>query len=392
MASSVITPLHEDRVRVRRWEAADTTLEAVMAHLHELHRELTHHDANEQEHPHPRNCVLNLVVAVDEQHRATACDKLVAGLAASHPLRAILIHLHGGKGQGTLDAAITSEAHQLVSGFPVQREQVLLHVRGEAAHHLSSLVEPLLVGDIPTYLWWSGRHRLDEAIVQDAMGFSDALVVDSARFDRPVDALLQLAALVADPKGSIGVADFRWSRMRPVRDAVSQFFGPAERRGLLDGLEELTVVATGTGPDDRGAAALLAGWMAAAMDWRFEAPVTSGADATEADAGTAAGHRVRVTLRSAPNERLHRGELQRVLLAGRRGRRTFSLSLERDPGGDDHGHLEIVFDGGPPVRQRLSLARLGDPDALVHVLWARPRDPVFDGALRAATPLLEAMR
>jgi hypothetical protein len=101
---------------------------------------------------------------------------------------------------------------------------------------------------------------------------------------------------------------------------------------------------------------------------------------------------VRLTLRSVPNDRLHHGELLTVRLAGRRGRHAFTLTIERDPDGDNHAHVTIQLDGGQPVRQRLTLPRLGDPDLLIHVLWANQRDPVFHGALRAATPLLEAMR
>jgi glucose-6-phosphate dehydrogenase assembly protein OpcA len=383
-------PLDEDRIRGLRWVEENTNLETVMEQLRRLHHDVVLHEVDQHEHPHPKNCVLNLVVAMDDKHRVTACDKLVAGLAASHPLRAILIHLHGGGGPGILDADVTVEAHKLVSGFPVQREQVLLHVRGEAAHHLSSLVEPLLVDDVPTYLWWSGRHRLDEEIVQDAISFSDVLVVDSGKFEHPVDGLLELAGL-ADPDATVGVADFRWGRLRPWRDAIGHFFGPADRRPLLGGMQEITVEAAGSGPDARGGAALLAGWVASALRWRLVSTADDD-DATTAVAETGEGHRVRLTLRSVPNDHLHHGELLTVRLAGHRGRRTFTLTIERDAEGGDHAYVTMQLDGGAPVRQRLTLPRLGDPTLLINVLWASQRDPVFHGALRAAAPLLEAMR
>ena len=389
---SGVAPIHEDRVRARRWSAENTNLETVMAQLRQLHHDVALHEVDPHQHPHPKNCVLNLVVAADDQHRVTACDKLVAHLAASHPLRAIIVHLHGGGGPGTLDAEITVEAHQLLNGFPVQREQVLLHVRGEAGHHLSSLIEPLLVDDVPTYLWWSGRHRLDEAIVQDAISFSDVLVVDSGKFEHPINAVLELAGLAADPHATVGVADFRWGRVRPWRDAIGQFFGPEDRRALLPGLQEVSADAAGTGPEARTGAALLAGWAVSALGWRFVDAAAAGPDATRAIAVAGHDHRVRVTLRSVPNDRLHDGELLTVRLAGRRGRRAFMLTIERDPDGDNHANVTIRLDGGEPVRQRLTLPRLGDPDLLVHVLWANQRDPVFHGALRAAVPLLEAMR
>jgi glucose-6-phosphate dehydrogenase assembly protein OpcA len=357
--------------------------------LHDLQAELSRHEVADHDHPHPRNCVLNLVVVLTDRHRAEACDRLVAGLAASHPLRAILIHAGGGHGAGTLDAEIVTEAHQLLSGFPVQREQVLLHVRGAAAEHLASLVEPLLVPDVPTYLWWSGRERLDASAVRDAMAFSDVLVVDSALLEHPREALLELARLSDDPDADIGIADLRWGRLRPWRDTIGQFFAPEARRPLLAGLREVGIDAAGAGPDGRVGAVLMAGWMAGALGWRI-ADATAGDDVTEARAEAPGGHRVRVTLRSVANEHLHHGELLSLRLAGGSGHRAFTLTIERSPHGDPYARVTIELGEGEAVRQKLTLPRLGDPDMLVHVLLGSLRDPVFHRTLSGASALLEA--
>ncbi|HXM59147.1 MAG TPA: glucose-6-phosphate dehydrogenase assembly protein OpcA [Candidatus Dormibacteraeota bacterium] len=390
--AKTLTELDPDRVRTARWEARDTDLDTVMAKVRDLHAELGQDDAAAEEHPHPRNCVLNLVVGLGDKHRAEQCDKLVGNLAASHPLRAILVHLHGGAGPGTLDAEITCEAHRLLDGTSVQREQILLHVRGEVTRHLSSLVEPLLVADVPTYLWWSGRGRLDDATVRDVMSFCDVLVVDSAQFEHPVGALLQLAALASDPQADIGVGDFRWGRLRPWRDAIGQFFAPADRQALLGGIGEIDVTSAGTGGDSRVGAALLAGWAAHALGWRFGRVDPAGADGTDAVLDAGDGQEVRLRVRSVANQRLHHGELLTVRIAGRSGRRAFTLLIERDPEGDGHAHVTIELGNAPPLHQRLTLPRIGDPDLLVHVLWAQVRDPMFYGALLAAMPLLEALR
>jgi glucose-6-phosphate dehydrogenase assembly protein OpcA len=389
--ASAMTSLADDRVRARRWQAADVDLATVVARLHDQQAELARHDVDHEDHPHPRNCVLNLVVTVGDRHRAEACDRLVGSLAASHPLRAILLHLEGGGGPGSLDAEITSEAHQLVSGFPVQREQVLLHVRGDAGQHLASLVEPLLVPDVPTYVWWSGRESLRGARLREAIGFSDVLVVDSERFEHAVEGMLELVALTRDPDAGVGVVDFRWARLKPWRDAIGQFFGPADRRALLRGLREVSAEAGGTGPDSRVSAALLAGWVFGALGWPL-AGVTAGDGVTEAAAEADGGHRARVAIRSVAGDRLHHGELLAVRLTGRSGHRAFALSIEHDPAGDHHAHVTIELDGGEPVRQRLTLPTMGDSDLLVHALWASHRDPVFGRALDGAAPLLEALR
>jgi glucose-6-phosphate dehydrogenase assembly protein OpcA len=382
--------LRQDRVRTLRWAGADVELPEVVDQLGRLETELAEHDAVAGDQPHPRNCALNLVVTVGDRHRAEACDQLVAGLGPSHPLRAILLHLGGrGSGVGTLDAEIVTEAHHLVTGFPIQREQVLLHVRGEAVEHLSSLVEPLLVPDVPTYFWWDGEQPLDGPALREAMRFADVLVVDSTNFDRPAEVLLQLAALLASSDVVIGLRDFRWGRLRPWRDAIGQFFAPEPRHGFLRGMREVTAESAGTGPGSRVGAAILAGWAAASLGWRFTEVHAAGSEATEAVARTPAGHDVRLALRSIPDSRLAPGDLQAVRIRCEDGHDECRLVIEREGG---HARVTIDMGGGPTVRQRLTLPREGDPDLLVHVLWASRRDPVFERSLAEATPLLEALR
>ena len=390
-ATGPIVPLEPDRVRSLRWAAADVELPQVVDRLRQLQSELAERDADLGEHPHPRNSCLNLVVVLGDHHRALACNRLVASLGPSHPLRAILLHLGGGAGPGMLDAEITSESHQLLSGFPVQRVQILLYVRGEAAEHVSSLVEPLLAPDLPTYLWWCGPEPLHGPLLDEVTRFSNVLIVDSTTFEQPAESLLQLASLVGRPETGMGVAEFQWGRLRPWREAIGQFFAPADRRSFLLGLLEVSAESAGAGPASRVGAALLAGWAAAALGWRFAGARADGPDATEATAETPAGRRVTLTLRSTPRAGLAAGELLAVRISGRSGGRHCSLAIERDVDGG-HAVVSIDLDGTDTIHQRLALPSQGDPDLLVNVLLSGRRDPVFERSLVAATGLLEALR
>jgi glucose-6-phosphate dehydrogenase assembly protein OpcA len=378
-----------DRTRERRWEASNVTVEAVVSRLHDLQAELSRQEVGDHDHPHPRNCVLNLVVVVADTNRARVCDRLIGELAASHPLRAIVVHAGASSAADGMDAEIVSEAHRLLNGFPVQREQVLLRVRGDAAEHLASLVEPLLVPDVPTYLWWSGRKRLDASAVLEAMTFTDVLLVDSELLEHPREAMLELARLAADPAAPVGIADFRWGRLKPWRDPVAQFFTPHERRPLLTGVRELAIDAAGSGPDGRVGAVLVAGWMAGALGWRIS-HTTVRDDATEARAETPGGHRVRIVLRSVGNDHLHRGELLSLRLTGGTGHRAFTLTVESSPHGDPYARVTIELGETEPVRQRLTLPQPSESDLLVHVLLGSRSDPVFQRTLAGATALLEA--
>jgi glucose-6-phosphate dehydrogenase assembly protein OpcA len=386
-----VAPLGQDRVRSLRWAARDVELPEVIEQLRRLQSELAERDAGLGVHPHPRNSCLNLVVVLGEHQGAQVCDRLIANLGPSHPLRAILLDLDDGRGRAALDAEITADAHLLFRGFPVQRVQVLLGVRGAATAHLASLVDPLLAPDVPTYLWWCAPEPPRGAVLDEALRFSDVLVVDSASFARPAELLLELAALVRRPEVGIGIAEFQWGRLRPWRDAIGQFFAPADRRSFLFGLVEVSAESAGDGPASRVGAALLAGWAAAALGWRFVDARPAGAGATEVAAETPAGRRVTLALRSVTRAGLAAGELVGVRITGRSGRRHCSLVIERDVDGG-HAQVSIDLDDTPTIHQRLTLPRQGDPDLLFHVLLAGRHDPVFERSLLAVTDLLEAMR
>jgi glucose-6-phosphate dehydrogenase assembly protein OpcA len=386
---SPVATVEPERIRSLRWSGEDVELEDVVAQLRRMQNELAAADPGD--HPHPRNCVLNLVVTLGDHHRALACDRLVASLGPSHPLRAILLHLGGGDGPGDLDAELMSEAHQLLRGFPVQREQILLHVRGGAAEHLASLVEPLLVPDVPTYLWWSEREPLGDQALQEAMRFTDVLVVDSLHFHRPAGSLLEIADLIQRHESPIGVTDFRWSRLRPWMDAIGQFFSPGDRQAFLTGLESIEAECAGSGPASRITAALLVGWAASALRWRFLDVRAEDPDRTTAVVEDPAGRRVPLALRSTPGSRQEEGKLVAVRVAARAGGRRCTVAIEKEASG---GHARLTIDlGGPrPVQQRLTLPRQDDANLLVQALWSSRRDPVFERALIAAVPLLEVMR
>jgi Glucose-6-phosphate dehydrogenase subunit len=387
-SSGALGSLAPERVRRRHWKGTDVELGQVLERLMRIEHALALSEVGDGEHPHPRNCVLNLVVVCSDAGVMRDCDKVVEEISASHPLRAILFDLDDAASAG-LDAEITTESHRLVVGVAVQREQVTLHIRGEACDHLASLAEPLLVPDVPTYLWWTGDQHLGHRGLRDALGFCDALIVDSARFERPIPSLLELAALLEQLSRRIGFSDMRWVRLRPWREAVAQCFGPAERRRLLDAIERVEM------ESGMVAATLLAGWLASALGWRIGAPdpprpdgaltasaTPSGPDGPPPPASGGGNVRpIQLVLRSAARA----GHVEAVRLLGG----GFAMTLERESGG---ARLRIDIEGLDPIRQRLHLPEVPEAELFSKLLFEARTDASFARSLAAAAVLLEAAR
>jgi glucose-6-phosphate dehydrogenase assembly protein OpcA len=334
---------------------------------------------------------VNLVITVSDEEREESAEKAIGFLAAGHPLRAIVLHRSQGEQRG-LDAEIVTEAHKLVRGTSVQREQVTLKVYGEAAQHIASLLEPLLVSDVPTYVWWTGTPSLAEAGLHEALGICDVLIVDSASFTNPVQAFLELAALADRMSERMGFVDLQWARQRAWREALAQFFAPAGRRELLDALERITVVCVGMGRANRVGAALLGGWLMSSLGWRLTSAVSASESGAEALLENREGRMVELMLRSGEALDLPKGTLCGVRFRGRRGDHPFAMQMEIRADRTDHAHVRIDLGGEQTLHQRLSLPQAGEAQLLLLALSAARRDGVYVRSLAAASKLVDALR
>lgn len=386
-----MTTLPRERVRRHRWERRGVDLQTVVEHLRQQHIKLTQEETGDQDHPHPRNTVMNLIVSASDEERMKAADRVVETVAAGHPLRAIVI-LRTADRDGEIDAEVTTEAHQLLKGAAVQREQVVLRVRGDVATHIASLVEPLLVSDVPTYLWWTGNPPLGEAGLRDALDVCDVLIVDSAHFDRPEEALLELAALAERLAGRLGLVDLQWWRQRAWREMLAQFFAPVERREWLGRLQRLTIDCVGRGKQSLVASALLVGWLAAALGWRL----TGSSRATEEMAEALYASReevvVHVTVRSIEAPALQDATLRAVRFEGRSDDSRFAMLTEVNRQRPDHAHVRVEMSAAAPVEQRVPLPHYREAELLIQALSDARRDPVYVRSLKAAANLVHDLR
>jgi glucose-6-phosphate dehydrogenase assembly protein OpcA len=381
----------EERVSTRSWTAEGVDLGRVATELSRLHTELTHAQTGQDEHPHPRNCVMNLIVAVSDAEQEEAVDRAVQAVAAGHPLRAIILHRRPADGEG-LDAEITTHAHQLVRGRSVQLEQVTLKVRGQAAEHTASLVDPLLVPDVPTYLWWTGTPPLAEQGLRDALAATDALIVDSTQFENLVQAFLDLAALAERLGGRLGFVDMRWVRQKPWRETLAQFFAPDGRREMLMGLERVVIESVGEGAAGRVGGMLLGGWLMAALDWRLTDATSSTHEGAEVLLRRRDGRMIQLTLRAVEQARLPPGALRSIHFEGHADGKEFATHMEIRPDRSDHAHVRIDIGRVETLHQRLVLPQPTDSELLMNALSAARRDRVYLRSLDAAAKLVDALR
>jgi glucose-6-phosphate dehydrogenase assembly protein OpcA len=152
--------------------------------------------------------VLTLVIVADE---ATQADAVAAAATAAreHPSRILVAIPRPGRGPARLDAVVT------VGGTEGLGEMVELRMRGPLAHHVASVVLPLLVPDAPVVVWWPGSAP--DVPSEDPVGrLAQRRITDAAACSRP------LKELEARRTGyAAGDTDLAWTRLTPWRSLVA---------------------------------------------------------------------------------------------------------------------------------------------------------------------------
>lgn len=335
-------------------------LHAVNRVLSEMHREMLRHGGIEGSAV--RLSVLNLVAACVDVDSADLASQAVGRLGAKHPARAIII-LADPEGPEQMEADLSLQCSAVDEG-QVCAEQVRLHVGGQAAYHMASVVTPLLVPDIPVYLWLVGSPPLHQAFGQDAVAICERLIIDSGEYEDHAGTLRMLADELEAVGDAISLCDVAWERTRIWRQLIAQSFDGGEMRPFVHGITRVDVECSG----GRISAQtwLIAGWLASRLDW------PTSADGPRVVAGAHEDNDV--------NER----DLVRVALHCRAGGHEALVTLERR---DAALHSVIDVDGGLTAERAVPFTELDTIDLVGRLLEGTGEDAVYRAALHSAGSL-----
>jgi glucose-6-phosphate dehydrogenase assembly protein OpcA len=345
------------------WSAQDTTPAAIESALRTL---LIERHAESDLYVPAR--VLNLLCIVDKEWSGEIANRLRA-VGRFHPSRTIVCAVS--RGRTTLDAiaSVAATANPEAGAFALTRETVIIDIGPRHVAHLDSIVDPLVVTDLPTMVWAPHSHW---DAVTALKRLAQIVLLDSSA-DPDVGQGLRRAT---DLLSRMHVVDLAWIRSAPWRERVAASFDPPARRERLHEIAAIEVrhhYASGAG------ALLLCGWLASRLAWEPR-PLEVPGDGTATGWVRAQGGRVSIRLESVPQEA---PGLAGITLRLRDGS---SLSLDRGRGG-----LHAVRRDPSRGEQLFTLlgASRGEGGILGEgIRQSLMRDAVYGEALRATAGLL----
>lgn len=201
---------------------------------------------------------LNLVCIVNKEYSGEVANRLrdVGRFSAS---RTIVCSVS--PKQETLDAVATIATPSELSSttHAPMRETVVLELGPKHLRHLETIVDPLVVTDVPTVVW--SPHDHPDAL-DTLLGLSQVVLVDSVDEPDPADAVARVERLMERSY----IVDLSWLRTTPWRERVAATFDPAPLRGDLRLISNLVIRHH---PDSAVCGALFVGWLASRLDWEL---------------------------------------------------------------------------------------------------------------------------
>jgi glucose-6-phosphate dehydrogenase assembly protein OpcA len=316
-----------------------------------------------------RSSVLNLIVVTDEES-AQEITNSVSRLAGRHPARAV-VFIADPEGESNVDVRLSAFCNvRGASSAQVCAEQVTIHAEGPPARHLESLAGPLLIPDLPVFLWYPGEFSPRSQEFAAMADLADRIIVDSAASENREACLREIAALVEDPEMP-AIGDLQWVGLSPWRSLLADTFGAPERAGDLGKIESAEILYA---PGGWNRALLLVGWLASTLGWKPEST-----DDQNIEFFGPSGRIVVVLSPDSPDARLRRIRLYSP---------EYSFQVSR--------HRELsdvrttVMRGDEMLAERT--VHLGSFDLGVLVgeeLRYRGRDEAYEGSLRKAVEILD---
>ncbi len=216
-----------------------------------------------------RASTFNFLVYASGQ--TTNLSDVIGAVAVQYPCRTLTISEDLNVPVDGVQTEVTAYCPLSSGGQPatVCCEYVSLKAQGQTLRELYTTVLPLLIPDLPTYLWWQGALSLEDHLFAGLLSLSERLIVDSGTSGEAVD-LLVLSNL-----DEIAIGDLNWWRLLPWRELTAKAFDNENRLAALSLIHCVTLEYGQSANLNRSQVLLFLAWLAGRLGWQAQGWLTN---------------------------------------------------------------------------------------------------------------------
>jgi glucose-6-phosphate dehydrogenase assembly protein OpcA len=217
---------------------------SALTSIREIERELSSLRAEPgAETPYQRTSVMTHTAWVPPEW-IEAAEDVLSGLAERHPSRTVVLFPEPDEDDG-LDGDVEVDVYPVGEGRAICTETIRIRLKGQRSAAPASVVQPLLLPDLPAFLRWRGLPPYGAPEFEGLIDVVDRLVVDSTEWPDLPESYSGLTQIF----DRVAVSDIAWARTSRWRPMLASLWPD------VAGVQRIRV--TGTAAQ----AHLLAGWL-----------------------------------------------------------------------------------------------------------------------------------
>jgi glucose-6-phosphate dehydrogenase assembly protein OpcA len=339
------------------------------------------------ERPVQRARMANLVIYCASQERAASLNDEIPEVVNVHPARVVLLVADAESPSTELETTVLVRPLRIGShGFGFFEQVTLTAGRG-AVHHLPFAVRALLIGDLPTNLWWAAPVPPPFAgpLLNELAEHAQQIAYDSMGWPDPARGVAATAGWLDQiERGGPGrwrvASDVNWRRLKYWRRMLTQALEGAEGRGLFESASEVRIE---HGRHAVVQAWMLMSWLTGQLGWKVQTGrVEPGVEMIWRFHGPT----------GEPLLRIHRTEdgppeIQRIRIGFQIDKRDAALDLYVQDG----QRLTMRVEGIEEAPRTLTVPPHSPAELVGRQLSDRERDPAFRASMSVAQVMARSL-
>ena len=343
--------------------------------------------------------VLNLLVHVRSYAEGNEFIRDMEHITARHPCRIINMVADPGENEDPVQAWISIYCQvPPAGGRQVCSELVTVAAGRDEIRRIPGAVLPLLISDLPAFLWWPNGSPFDDDLFRNLSDSVDRLIVDSATFENPEGTLAKMSSRLQTNWPEIACTDMNWGRLTRWRELIAQFFDGQMLRPYLDQINNVTIEFTlserlGV---NRAQAMLLAGWLASRLGWQTSGKayelVRVGSGVPAARLSLRSGQRdITITLQGCQVGTagdVHSVRLESIPEGSEKAQAGFTVALPDK--NEEHAWTCIEIEGVAPTTRPMMMAPHTRAELLDQELEVFSHDRVYEESLQMVGAFIQS--
>jgi glucose-6-phosphate dehydrogenase assembly protein OpcA len=221
-----------------------------------------------------RACVHNLIVYAPGERSDAEVNATVAEVTVQNPGRVFILLADTSIKEKKVSAWVSAQCYR-TSGMRQQVccEQIMVRAHGESVQELPSILEPLMIPDLPVFVWWRASVS-NEKVFNDLLEFAARTIIDSAIQDSN-QSIQEIIQTLVHNMPVCAFSDLNWARITIWRELIARLFDASDTRSLLNEISRVEISSANTLSLQP---LFIVSWLGCRLKWRIDSKILKDAD------------------------------------------------------------------------------------------------------------------